>query len=79
MRVHQAQPLETSGCRSETVQAGNQDPFMIADNDHADFPLPVNQEADLTIDGTGQGRNFPRQLMADQNFRSDAAAVEILQ
>jgi len=54
MRVDQAQPLEAGGRRAKSIQAGDEDASVIAQDHHADFAFAVNQQADLPVERTGQ-------------------------
>jgi hypothetical protein len=50
MGVDQTQALEANGRRTESLQAGNDDPLVITDDDEDNFPPPADQQSELAVD-----------------------------
>jgi len=53
VRVNQAQSLEAHGRRAESFQRGNQNAFVVADDDGVYFTLAADEQADLPVDLAG--------------------------
>ena len=79
MGVDQPQALEPGGCRAEGVKVGNENPPVVPEDNHADFALAVDEQADLPVERAGKKGQFAREVVADDIFRRDAAAVETFQ
>lgn len=79
MGVNQTQALEACGGCAENVQAGNKYAFVVSENDHADFALAVDQQTDLSIEIAGKKGYLPRQVIAENSFRRDAAVIKTFQ
>jgi hypothetical protein len=52
---------------------------VVSENDHADLTLSVDQQADLTVESAGKKGYFPGQVIAENGFRRDAAAIKTFQ
>ncbi|GAB6272783.1 MAG: hypothetical protein STSR0003_26340 [Smithella sp.] len=65
MRMNQPEPFEPGGCRAKGIQSGNENAFMIAQDDHADFALAVDQQTNLPVEGAGKKGYFPGEIIAD--------------
>ena len=68
---------EANGGRTETLQAGNDDPLMIADDDEDNFPPPADQQAKLAVDVPGCLGELAGQIVGQNEVRGDAAPVEL--
>ncbi|HQG80746.1 MAG TPA: hypothetical protein PLC37_06980 [Smithellaceae bacterium] len=79
MGVNQAQALETRGCCTEKIQAGNENAPGVADNDHDDGATAIDEQADLAMEAAGEQGELPRQLICAYSFRRGTPTVEFLQ
>ena len=66
MGVDQPQAGKTGGCKAKGIQVGNKDTLMITQDNHTDFTLSVDQQADLPVKIAGKKRHFAGQIIADQ-------------
>jgi len=53
MRVNQAKAFKARGSGAKSVQRRDEDTFGIAQHNHTDFAPAGDQEAYLTVEGTG--------------------------
>ena len=79
MCMNQPQAFKPGGCRAKSVKIGNQNAFVIPEDDQADFALAIDQQTYLPVERPGQKRNLTSQIIADQIFRRDTPAVETFQ
>lgn len=77
--MDQTQTFEAGGCRAEGIKAGNKDALVIAQNNHRDFALAADQQPDLPVEFSRKKRYFPGQIVVDDIFRRDGAAIETFQ
>jgi len=77
MGVDETEALEANGGRTETLQAGNDDPLVIADDDEDNFPSPADQQAELAVDVPGCFGELAGQIVGQNEVGSDAAPVEL--
>jgi hypothetical protein len=79
MGVNQTQTLESCGGCTENVEAWNKYAFVVSENDHADLAFTVNQQTDLPVESAGKKGYLTGQVIAENAFRRDAAAIKTFQ
>jgi len=75
--VNQAEPPEAAGGGAETVQRGDEDVVVRADDDIGDLPPAGDEEAELAVDLAGELRQVAGQFVGDDTLRRDAPPVDL--
>jgi len=77
MGVDQTKPFETAGGRAKSVERGNEDVMVRADDHEGDLSPAGDQNPDLAVDSVGKFSELSRQVVGDDSLRRDATPVKL--